>query len=114
MAGVLSITIGPSAGSIENTVKGQSAKTYQGGLAEGGEIVVNARFDRTDACQLATLNGIFGGFPTASAFIVVLDTDSGYGLSGSCFPINKSITSPEGDDLVSATYTYKVTSSFSP
>jgi len=100
-------SINPTVDEVENTVKGQDVKTYEGGLGEPGSLSIRCLSDPTAGKQREVKSAIFSGVVTASAFILLEDSTTGY--SGSAIPVNYGVTSPAGSELNTAEYTFKIT-----
>ncbi len=98
---------------IEDTVKGDAARTHKVGLGDGGTATLTAFLDYVTAQQdiidhINTPTGIPSG-----GVAIVLTVDTGKTFSFNAMPTTYTTTSPEGSGLVEATFTLKVTGAIS-
>jgi len=90
---------------IEDTVKGDTHKTFKGGLGDGGTVTFTGWIDYATA-QQDIIDLINAGTGAAVAFVLTVDT--GKTFTGNAVPQSYSIESPEGSALASVTITGKV------
>ena len=109
VAEVLSWSIaGASVGVIEDSVKGDANRTYKGGRAEGGSVTARCMLDYGDTNgQKAWADSVIAG--TGTAITMQLLTATGKLLQVSAIPTGMDLDNPEGEGIVGATFTAKVT-----
>lgn len=96
---------------IEDTIKGDSFKSYKGGLVDGGEISVSCRLDQDATGQSAIVTDANAGLGTSRHVIVTIDT--GKTIAQDVVALGYSIDSPEGSSIVGVTYRMKIISTVS-
>jgi len=90
---------------IDDTVKGDTHRTFKGGLGDGGTLTFTTWVDYATA-QQDIIDLINAGTGTAVAFVVLVDT--GKTLTGTAVPQSYSIESPEGSSVSTLSMTCKV------
>lgn len=91
---------------IDDTVKGDTHRTFKGGLGDGGTMSVSCWLDYATA-QQDVIDLINAGTGDAVAFVLLAAT--GKTFTGNAVPQSYSISSPEGSALAEITLTLKVT-----
>jgi hypothetical protein len=95
---------------IEDTVKGDSSKTYKGGLVETGTATVVVWLDYVTG-QQDFIDLVNSGDDTASTLELVVDTNKKF--TGSAFCQSYSASSSEGSSIVEATLNFKFSGAIS-
>jgi hypothetical protein len=90
---------------IDDTVKGDTHRTFKGGIGDGGTISLSCWLDYTTA-QQDMIDLINAGTGDAVAFELLAAT--GKKFTGNAVPGSYSTSSPEGSALVEITFTMKV------
>lgn len=90
---------------IDDTVKGDTHRTFKGGIGDGGTITFTCWLDYTTA-QQDIIDLINAGTGDAVAFVLLAAT--GKTFTGNAVPQSYSIESPEGSALASITLNTKV------
>ncbi len=90
---------------IDDTVKGDTHRTFKGGIGDGGTISFTCWLDYTTA-QQDVIDLINAGTGAAVAFVLL--AASGKTFTGNAVPGSYSISSPEGSALAEITFTMKV------
>ena len=91
---------------IDDTVKGDTHRTFKGGLGDGGTISVTGWLDYATA-QQDVIDLINAGTGDAVAFVLL--AASGKTFTGNCVPQSYGAESPEGSAADPMTFTAKVT-----
>ena len=92
---------------IEDTVKGDTFKSYKGGLVDGGEISVACRLDYANTGQAAIVDDVIAAAGTAKAVVVTIG--AGKTFTQSAVALGYTVDSPEGSSIVGVTYRMKIT-----
>jgi hypothetical protein len=95
---------------IEDTVKGDTTKTYKGGLVESGTATVVCWLDYVTG-QQDVIDYVIAG--TDTAYSLVLLVESGKSFTGNALCQSYSVTSPEGSSVVEVTLNFKYTAAIS-
>ena len=90
---------------IDDTVKGDTHRTFKGGIGDGGTISYSCWLDYTTA-QQDLIDLINAGTGDAVAFVLLAAT--GKTFTGNAVPQSYSMSSPEGSALTEITFTTKV------
>ncbi len=90
---------------IDDTVKGDTHRTFKGGLGDGGTVSFTCWLDYATAVQ-DIIDLINAGTGAAVAFVLLAAT--GKTFTGSAVPLSYDIESPEGSALASITLNCKV------
>ncbi len=90
---------------IDDTVKGDTHRTFKGGIGDGGTITFTCWLDYATAVQ-DIIDLINAGTGAAVAFVLLAAT--GKTFTGSAVPQSYSMESPEGSALTSVTLVLKV------
>ena len=106
---VLSWSIsGASVGVIEDSAKGDANRTYKGGRAEGGSVTARCQLDYGDTTgQKAWADSVVAG--TGASVTMQLLASTGKYLQVTAIPTGLDIDDPEGEGIVGASFTGKVT-----
>ena len=109
VAEVLSWSLaGASVGVIQDSSKRNTNRTYKGGRAEGGSVTARVQLDYGDTNgQKAWADSVIAG--TGAAITMQLLTATGKFLQVSAIPTGMDLDNPEGEGIVGATFTAKVT-----
>ncbi len=91
---------------IDDTVKGDTHRTFKGGIGDGGSMSLSCWLDYTTA-QQDIIDLINAGTGDAVAFVLLAAT--GKTFTGNAVPQSYSISSPEGSALTEITLNLKVT-----
>ena len=91
---------------IDDTVKGDTVRTFKGGLGNGGTLTCRCYLDYATG-QQDLIDDIIAATATSLAFVALADTSKTF--TGSAIPQRFSINSPEGSALVDVTFVCKVT-----
>ena len=90
---------------IDDTVKGDTHRTFKGGIGDGGTLTLTAWIDYTTA-QQDVIDLINAGTGAEVAFVLL--AAAGKTFTGNAVPQSYSIESPEGSAVSTFTYTAKV------
>ena len=90
---------------IDDTVKGDTHRTFKGGLGDGGTVSFTCWLDYATAVQ-DIIDLINAGTGAAVAFVLLANT--GKTFTGSAVPLSYDIESPEGSALATITLNCKV------
>ena len=90
---------------IDDTVKGDTHRTFKGGIGDGGTLTLVAWLDYVTA-QQDVIDLINAGTGAAVAFVLL--AAAGKTFTGNAVPQSYTVDSPEGSALSSITYTAKV------
>jgi len=82
---------------LDDTVKGDSHKTFKGGVGDGGTITFNTLLDYATA-QQDVIDLINAGTGAAVAFVLLAAT--GKTFTGNAVPMSYSPSSPAGDTSI--------------
>ncbi len=91
---------------IDDTVKGDTHRTFKGGIGDGGTLSFTCWLDYVTA-QQDIIDLINAGTGDGVAFVVLAAT--GKTFTGTAVPMSYDIESPEGSALASITLQCKVT-----
>jgi len=90
---------------IDDTVKGDTHRSFKGGIGDGGTYTVSCWLDYTTG-QQDIIDLINAGTGAAVAFVALAAT--GKTFTGNAVPQSYSISSPEGSSLAEITISCKV------
>ena len=90
---------------IDDTVKGDTHRTFKGGIGDGGTMTISCWLEYTSA-QQDIIDLINAGTGDAIAFVLLAAT--GKTFTGNAVPQTYSISSPEGSALSEITLNLKV------
>ena len=90
---------------IDDTVKGDTHRTFKGGIGDGGTTSFSCWIDYTTA-QQDVIDLINAGTGAAVAFVLLVE--AGKTFTGNAVPVSYAISSPEGSALSEITITMKV------
>ena len=90
---------------IDDTVKGDTHRTFKGGIGDGGTITLVSWLDYATA-QQDVIDLINAGTGSAVAFVLL--AASGKTFTGNAVPQSYGLESPEGSSLAGMTYVAKV------
>lgn len=98
---------GANVGVIEDTVKGDSNRTYKGGRADGGSVQLRVQLDYDDTVQAAWIDSVIAG--TGAAVPVELIVATGKEFEVNMIPTGVDVESPDGEGITTATLSGKIT-----
>ena len=113
VAELRSWTLAPALDLIEDTVKGDKHKTFQGGLA-GHTGSAMAWLDAGDTYQAALLDKIAAGTPDGTVAAMAFRVAAGKFLYGAAVLSGFSIDSPDGSALVGVTFNFTISGPLTP
>lgn len=90
---------------IEDTVKGDTAKTFKTGLLDPGTATIECYLDYTTG-QQDIIDDINAG--TGAEASLVLTVDTGKTFTVDAIPLSYSVSSPEGASIVPVTFEMKL------
>lgn len=96
---------------IEDTVKGDTSKTFKTGLLDPGTASVTVYLDYAGAGQGAIIDDIIAGTGTAATLLLIVDTGKEFSVSG--IPVGFNSASPEGSSIVEATIEFRLSGAIS-
>lgn len=98
---------GASVGEIEDTVKGDTVRTYKSGRVDLGVATIACQFDYGDTNgQKVLLDDVIAG--TGTTLTIDLISASGKEMQLTGFATGVEVDNPEGDGTQLATYTAKI------
>ena len=95
----------PTLDTIEDTVKGDTAKTYKTGLLDPGTATVECYLDYTTG-QQDVIDDINAGTGTEASLVLTVDTGKTFTVDA--IPLSYSVSSPEGASIVPATFEFRL------
>jgi len=96
---------------IEDTVKGDTSKTFKTGLLDPGTASVTVYLDYAATGQGAIIDDIVAGTGTAATLVLVVDTGKNFTVSG--IPTSFNAASPEGSSIVESTIEFRLSGAIS-
>jgi hypothetical protein len=99
---------GADVGVIEDTIKGETVRTFKSGRVDLGTFTITAQFDYGDTNgQKVLLDDVIAGTGTSLTVDLISDTGKEINLTG--FATGVSVENAEGEGIQQATYVGKVT-----
>jgi hypothetical protein len=90
---------------IEDTVKGDTSKTFKTGLLDPGTASVSCYLDYATG-QQAAIDDIVAGTGTSASLVLLVDTGKTFTVNA--IPLSAAISSPEGSSIVTADYEFRL------
>lgn len=91
---------------IEDTVKGDTSKTFKTGLLDPGTASVSVYLDYAGTGQGAIIDDIVAGTGTSASLVLVVDTGKNFTVNG--IPVSFNASSPEGSSIVETTFEFRL------
>ncbi len=98
---------GANVGTIEDSAKGDTNRTYKGGRADGGSVQVRCQLDYDDSVQAAWIDSVVAGTGAEVAVELLVATSKQFNLN--IIPTGFDLDNPEGEGIVGGTLSGKVT-----
>ena len=98
---------GANVGVIEDSVKGDTNRTYKGGRADGGSITARCQLDYDDSVQAAWIDSVIAGTGSEVAVELLVATSKQFNVN--IIPTGMDLDNPEGESIVQGTLSGKVT-----
>ncbi len=89
---------------IEDTVKGDTSKTFKTGLLDPGTSTVTCYLDYVTG-QQDVIDDINAGTGTSASLVLLVDTGKTFTVNA--IPLSYSVESPEGASIVPVTFTFR-------
>jgi hypothetical protein len=96
---------------IDDTVKGDTTRTYKGGLVEPGTATLTGYLDYVTG-QQDVIDFINAGTATAASLVLTVDTGKTFTANAICQ--SYSVNSPEGSSVVEVTFNFKLSGAITP
>jgi hypothetical protein len=96
----------PALDTIEDTVKGDTSKTFKTGLLDPGTATVVVYLDYAATGQGAIIDDIVAGTGTEATLLLIVNT--GKEFSVNAIPTSFSAASPEGSSIVESTIEFRL------